>query len=297
MRRRLPSLSSLIAAEAVGRHASFTAASSELLVTPSAVSHQVRDLEAWLGFSLFERSTRAVVMTSAGRSYLTAVSQTLNALEVATTKAVDKQGNRRTFRLQTTDSFASRWLVDRLPDFVFRNPMWPVQISTWEYTEGFRSDEADVAVLYGRGDWPRSLSTLLLKETILPVCSPALIKKNNGAVLLSPLLHDDNLGVTWPEWAAIAKVELTKYLKTDFNGGLHFNHSHLALQSAEKGSGIVLASRPLIQDALEKGKLVAPFEHQIATGFGYYVVQPRERRQRERCRPLVEWLLAMRDHT
>lgn len=292
-KRRLPPLAPLIAAETVARLGSFAAASEELHVTPSAVSHQVRQLESWLGFVLFRRSTRSVALTLAGRQFLEDVSEGLNALEASTAIAMEQAGKMVIARLQTTDSFAARWLVDRLASFQARHPHMSVRVATWEYTEGFRPAQSDLAILYGRGDWSLQHVMPLIMETILPVCSPAVaesLKSRHCKLAQVQLLHDDNLGASWHDWWASAQVASGEYEGVDLRAGLHFNHSHLALRAAEQDSGIVLASWPLVVDALHIGKLVAPFTHRLETGFGYYLVQSPDARIRQRCTPLAEWL-------
>jgi LysR family glycine cleavage system transcriptional activator len=294
LKRRLPPLNSLIAAEVAARLKSFKAASEELHVTPSAVSHQIRLLEGWLGFSLFNRSTRSVGLTEAGARYMRHASQLLDGLEAATREEVERSGQRQTMKVQTTDSFASRWLVARLPDFLSRNPDISIQIVTFEYTEGFRSSEADVAVLYGRGNWPNCKSEMILNETIFPVCSPEILPLHNaggsGAIFSHPLIHDVNLGTSWQEWWRHAGSEVDQDAAMNLSAGPRFNHSHLALQAAECGNGIALASGPLVLDSLQKQTLIAPFNSRISTGFGYYVIQSLDARTQNRCGRFVEWL-------
>lgn len=293
-KRRLPPLGLLITAETVARSASFTAASDELHVTPSAVSHQIRALEQWLGFPLFRRNTRSVSPTAQGRQYLASVSDVLNQLEMTTSEAMEQAGKLIVLRLQTTDSFAARWLVDRLPSFMARHPEMAVRVVTWEYTEGFRSAEADLAVLYGHGELAGAQVMPILPESILPVCAPEVAERarqSEGSRFTYTLLHDDNLGTSWEQWWHSARGELDQYPIIDLQAGLHFNHSHLALRAAEQGSGLVLASWPLVIDALRRRELVAPFQHQFSTGFAYHLVQSPDSRVRDRCRLLSEWLL------
>lgn len=292
-KRRLPPLIPLIAAETVARLGGFTAASEELHVTPSAVSHQIRQLESWLGFPLFRRSTRSVVLTAAGAQYLEGVSGTLNTLEATTAIAMEQAGKLVVARLQTTDSFAARWLVDRLPAFLEQHAGISVRVDTRKYTESFKIAEADLGILYGRGDWPVQHITPLVMETILPVCSAATaskLKKNRNKLASVQLLHDDNLGTSWHDWWQSAQVERSEIEDIGLQAGLHFNHSHLALRAAEQDSGILLASWPLVVDALRCGELVAPFNHQMPTGYGYYLLESPNTRIRQRCKPLADWL-------
>jgi LysR family transcriptional regulator, glycine cleavage system transcriptional activator len=291
VKRRLPPLTALATAEVIARQNSFTAAAEELHVTPSAISHQIRGLEEWLGFPLFRRDARSVSLTEDGAHYLARVSTLLGNLETITSSAMERVGKSRVFRIQTTDSFATRWLVGRLPKFHASWPGHSVRITTREYTDGFRSADSDLGILYGRGVWPGHEVTPLLSESILPVCSRALLQTAEDETLKSNrLLHDDNLGVSWKDWYAFVGISPPPGLNE--GPGLHFNHSHLALQSAEQGNGIVLASHSLVMDALKDGKLVAIGDRALKTDYGYHMVQSREADDLSRNRVLVDWLLS-----
>lgn len=288
VKRKLPPFSSLATAESVAQERTFTAAAEKLHVTPSAISHQIRGLEEWLGFTLFLRDVRSVRVTEDGAAYLEKVSAILNSLETVTLEAMEQAGKQKQLRIQTTDSLASRWLVSRLPSFQEKYPKLSVRIVTREFTEAYRPTDADIAILYGRGEWTNFTSSLLLPEAILPVCSPELLYDDPIEILhKNNLLHDDNLGTTWDDWLSFAGL---KAPLINHEHGLHFNHSHLALQAAEQGAGVVLASLPLIIDALDNNKLIAPFGQRLETGFGYYIVQSLDVDQQKRSQTLVEWL-------
>jgi len=295
VKRQLPPLNSLIAAETAARLGSFKAASEELHVTASAVSHQIRSLERWLGFRLFNRSVRSVGLTEAGRRYLFEISALLDDLSRRTKMEIARSGKGQVLTVQTTDSFANRWLVGRLPGFLKGHRGTSVQIVTFEYTEGFRPSEADMAILYGRGEWPNCHARLLLEETIFPVSSP------NLAALTRPwiegigdhtLLHDDNIGTSWQEWRSFAGDDAVLPGDVDMGAGPHFNHSHLSLLAAERGSGVTLASWPLVIDALNEGTLIALSDKRLTTGFGYYILESTDSATRERCSAFIDWLCA-----
>lgn len=290
-KRKLPPLTGLVAADAVARLSSFSAAADELHLTPSAISHRVRVLEDWLGFSLFTRNTRSVTLTTAGRRYLNAVAKSLSELETMSIHAQTQEGQNQIIRLQTTDSFANRWLVDRLPTFLQNHPDISVQIITREYTEGFRTTEADVAILYGQGDWEGCITTPFMKETIFPVLSPTMSKSTitEDFFQTTPLIHDDNLGTTWIDWWQAASIESGDYGEYESQAGLHYNHSHLALKAAERGDGIALASEPLVMNALDNGQLIKPFGFKLRTEYGYYLLQRYD--NQEFCIKFIDWLL------
>ena len=296
MKRRLPPLNAIIAFEAAARLKSFKAAAAYLLVTPSAISHQVRTLEDWLGTKLFERGGRTTHLTSAGERYVAELTQLLDCLEIVTRNEQERAQRQFVLRLQTTDSFANRWLVARLPRFQQQFPNITPQVLTFHFLEDFRHSEVDLAVLFGAGNWRNSDARLLLAETIFPVCNPSLLKdiahKGRHSLAALPLICDDNLGASWNDWFAVAGEEVAEKSVDECRLGPRFNHSHLALKAAELGDGVALASKPLVMDALNDGKLIAPFTAELSTGCGYYLVLPDGDDVPDRCLPFVEWLCA-----
>lgn len=126
-------------------------------------SHQIRRLEDWLGFKLFERSTRAIALTGAGRRYFNGVTSLLKRLEKITQNETTRLQNKTVITLQTTDSIATRWLIPRLPEIHRSNPELTVKIITNEFHEPFRSQEADIGILIGKGEWQQAYAQLLFK--------------------------------------------------------------------------------------------------------------------------------------
>ena len=296
MKRRLPPLNAVVAFEAAARLKSFKAAGASLLVTPSAISHQVRGLEDWLGAKLFERGIRNIRLTEAGERYVSEVTRLLDELEAVT--RVERERVKQTYilRLQTTDSFANRWLVARLQKFQQDHPEITPQIITYDFLEDFRASEVDIGVLFGRGNWRNGAARLLLEETIFPVCSPELLKdlRCDSGIALSrcALICDDNLGASWENWFGAAKQEVQPDTVAAVRFGPRFNHSHLALKAAELGDGMALASKPLVLDALAEGKLVTPFDTELPTGYGYYLVRPQNGDLPECCGSFIDWLFS-----
>ena len=299
MKRRLPPLNALVAFESAARHKSFKNAGNELCVTASAISHQVRLLEDWLGGKLFERSTRAVELTDFGARYRQAVGLLLDQLEKISGNEVACR--KKVITIQTTDSFAARWLVPRLSEFESLHPDIAVRIVTYDFREGLRSSEADLGILFVTDKKHNAASNrndtrLLFREEIFPVCSPRLITDAVHIDDLSnfTLIHDDNVGVSWQDWLS-ATTEIDSHtINPKTEHGPHYNHAHLALKSAELGNGLVLASNVLTSDAMEKGQLIAPFKKKIVTGHGYCVAQSENPEAEEYCRPFSEWIFSKR---
>jgi len=302
MKRDLPPLNAVVAFEAAARHESFTKAGDELCVTPSAISHQVRALEDYLGVKLFERSVRAVQLTDFGVRYRLQLSALLDRLEKSSTGEIDRRKTRQTITLQTTDSFASRWLVPRLPQFQRLRTDVTVKIVTRDFRDGLRASEADLGLLFisekTRGAGANNNDArLLFAEEIFPVCSPGLLQGVETVRIADlpnfTLIHDDNVGVSWRDWIAAAAGGQTDPADIKTAHGPRYNHAHLALKAAELGGGLVLASNVLAGDALQDGHLIAPFTRKITTGRGYYLVQSHDPQVRARCRPFTEWIVSI----
>jgi len=299
-KRDLPPLTAVVVFEAAARHMSFKRAGDELCVTPSAVSHQVRVLEDWLGVKLFERGARQVELTDFGARYQLELGALLDRLEQSSTGEVDRRKRRKSITVQTTDSFATRWLIPRLSEFESLHSDVTVKIITRDFRDGLRDSEADLGLLLITDKTPGAAANhdarLLFAEEVFPVCAPGLTQdmESIGIDDLSnfTLIHDDNVGVTWQEWIATAAGEQTDTANIKAKRGPRYNHAHLALKAAELGNGFALASNVLAGDALQDGLLIAPFTNKIASGRGYYLVQSQDPEVKALCRPFAEWVMS-----
>src|SRR5208282_736257 len=170
----LPSLNGLRAFEAAARHLSFTRAATELHVTQTAISHQIRRLEEQLGTALFERRTRELRLTREAAAYLPAVQAAFDELRQATAR-LQRPAREGMLTVSTTASLAAKWLVTRVASFQDAHPGIEVRITTSTNLVDFQRDEVDLAVRYGLGNWPGLRTQWLMAEDIFPVCSPALM--------------------------------------------------------------------------------------------------------------------------
>src|ERR1700756_1945513 len=174
MTARLPSLNGLRAFEAAARHLSFTQAASELNVTQTAISHQIRRLEEELGLRLFIRKNRALALTPQARDYLPGVRAAFNDLRLATDRLLRKDDD-KVLTVSTLASLAAKWLLPRLTAFQEAHPGIDVRITTSTALVDFRGGGVDAAIRYGRGNWPGVRAEWLMADDFFPVCSPALL--------------------------------------------------------------------------------------------------------------------------
>ncbi len=291
MARRLPPLNGLRAFEAAARHLSFTRAADELSVTQAAVSHQVKALEERLGVQLFRRANRALLLTEEGQHYLPDVRDAFDLIAGATERMLLHESTGQ-LTVSTTTSFASAWLVPRLSLFRDKHPDIEVRIHADETSIDFARSDVDLAIRYGRGNWPGLKATKLFSETYYPVCSPALLQR--GAPLREPsdlrhhtLLHEDHMTINWAVWLRTAGVT-----DVDATRGTVFNRGSMVIQAAVEGQGVALGRSPLADDDLAAGRLVRLFEVSLVGDWAYYVVCPEVSAERVKIAAFTDWLLA-----
>jgi len=286
---RLPPLTSLEGFEAAARLKSFSLAAEELNITQSAVSHQIRALEAFFQLELFNRVGRSVELTIAGADFLESATQSLTTLA---------KGRRRlSFYYRpgsvvwgATMAFASKWLVPRYNKL----QMWFPDIQPWLFTTDdlyeLESEEVDLAIWFGDGDWHGMEATKLFHDEITPLLSPATypatkIPKTAKALLKMPLLHDERSD-DWLSWFNMMGLE-----DADTVEGAVFSDSGLLLESAAFGQGVALGSLLLGKDLIESGKLIQPFPDTITTKDAYYLVHSSNQTLRPAVEKAKEWLL------
>ena len=289
----LPSLNGLRAFEASARHLSFTLAAAELNVTQAAISHQIKRLEEQLNVQLFVRQNRTLALTRAAQDYLPAVRAAFEDLRRATERLV-RPGRQRILTVSTIPSLAAKWLVPRLIHFHEAHPDIEVRISTTMRSVDLRNEGIDLAIRYGKGDWPGLHADWLMQEHWFPVCSPALMAGNRP--LRRPedladhtLIHVEHYQEAWALWleAAGAPPEIAE------RRGLTFDLVMVALQAAIDGAGVALAGTSFVEVDIAAGRLVAPFDLTLPhKDGGFYIVAPAETAEQPSIALFRNWLLA-----
>ena len=256
--RSLPPLTSLRAFEAVARRSSFKAAAEELFVTPTAISHQIRQLEAHLGLRVLERSPRAVRLTAEGSVLYEATAS--GFAEIARAVAhLRGQQDPAILTLTSTTAFLSHWIVPRLAELRRLLPEVDLRLHASDAIVALRSGGVDVAIRYGKGPFTGVATVPLRDDVFGPVCSPRLGLSKLEDLRQATLIHIDGRQVPvptpdWPHWCAEAGL-----LNVDTQAGVRFPDSTLALQAAIAGHGVAIVSLVLVADAVAAGLLVAPF--------------------------------------
>jgi LysR family transcriptional regulator, glycine cleavage system transcriptional activator len=292
---RLPPLNALRAFEAAARRLSFTKAADELNVTPGAISQQIKQLEDYAGTPLFKRTGRAVTLTDAAAASLPLVRDAFERIAEAG-RILQAPARRGRVMMTSAPSFAAKWLAPRLENFHRAHPGIEAWISADMALTDFAIADADFAIRYGRGQYDGLKSEKLLDETVLPVCSPALLHggdalKRPEDLRLHTLLHDesgenDPSCPDWTSWLGARKV-----LGVDGTRGPRFNQGILVIEAAAAGRGVALAKRAIAAADLASGRLVAPFaDGTTSVAFGYWLVWPKGRHLNPDVRAFIKWL-------
>lgn len=283
---KLPSLNGLKAFEVSARHHSFKLAAEELGVTQGAVAQQVRGLEAELGVKLFERMPRSLVLTGEGRGYFADIRR---AFEIIAQATGDLRPQPLRLTISTTPTFASKWLIPRLPNFTARHPDLDLHILATDRMSGFQADGVDLAVRYGRPPFGPGLATeLLFEQEIIAVCNPALLQhrkppKTAEELADYALLHDAHN--SWPEFIDkhFGRADHASYK------GISFNQTSHAIEAAIAGQGIVLANRDFVARDMVEGRLTQVIQGSLSGPSDFYLVWPRYRKSAA-LETLIAWM-------
>jgi len=298
MNQRLPSLNALRAFEAVARHLSLTKAAQELNVTPAAVSHQVKALEADLQVSLLRRVKGEFVLTETAQTALPVLRAGFDQIAEAARRLRADEA-RHFLTISVGPTFAATWLVRRLGAFKTVFPEIDVRLQTTDVVSDFDRDGVDVGIRYGTGDYPGLAAARLFDEEIYPVCSPQLLR--DGPPLDSPaalarhtLLHVEwsltsakSETLDWQMWLRAAGID-----DIDADRGPRFSHANLALQAAMEGQGLALGSESLTRDDLAAGRLVCPFDVVLPVNFAYHLVYPESTADQPKVASFRDWILS-----
>jgi len=287
MATRLPPLTALRAFEAAGRHLNFTRAAEELHVTQAAVSHQIKLLEGHLGLALFRRAGRKLILTGAGRALLPALGEAFGRIAEAV-EALDAAGQASALSVTLRPYFAMKWLAPRLGRFWQACPRIALSLHHSIEAVDFARSDVDLAVLWGRGDWPGVAAEVLLGGEIAPVCSPALLQgpralHSPGDLRHHNLLHEETRDL-WTRWLAAAGARGVVPAHDTI-----VDDTNVRMEAAVDGQGVALGWIPLLGEELAAGRLVRPFGPALE-GYAYYVVTPPDGLLRPRVRAFRDWL-------
>jgi LysR family glycine cleavage system transcriptional activator len=292
--RYLPPLRALKVFEAAARLESVTAAARELSVSHSAVSQQIRQLEEYFGQRLFQRSGRGIKPTPQAISYLEEIRACLDRIAIASDHLV-RDSNRQILRVNTTPSFAMRWLIPQSSTFQIDNPALDLQITTSIFDDIDQLHEpADFIIRRDVIARPNHVCLRFLDDVSTAVISPDLLgrqpMREPRDLLQVSLLHLKSRPDAWKRWFTAGDVVVPHG-----TAGPFFDHFFLSLQAAINGLGAAIGPYAFIQDDLAAGRLVAPFPDKTVEGPGFYVLCRASAIKERGGRIFLDWLLAAKD--
>jgi len=289
MAYNLPPLTWLRAFEAAARLGNFTRAAEELLITPAAVSYQVRQLEQQLGYPLFDRLHRELKLTRLGQTYLPSVEKAFSDLSIATVSVFGGR-ERKPVRFRCLSSFGHLWMIPRLAVFQSENPGIDVQMISAAWAETLNPDLFEIDVRFGDGTWSDGAVEFLVNDPVITVCHPdlALDSKKSDVEQLSQAVRLDIMGVldTWESFFRLYGHAVAG------RSGLQVDQTLSALELAALGHGHALVLETLANPYLESGRLIRSTNKVITSRHSYYLVTsgPRQALSPE-AQTFCDWLI------
>jgi len=285
----LPSYKFLKTFQVAARLQSFKAASEELFVTPSAISHQIKALEEQLGVALFERGVRALTLTDAGAHYLEHINDIFAKLESVTEELRTRFG-RSIIRLNVPPFFANELLIPRLASFAPVRQNTDIRIETTFSAPSTHPPEADLSIVWGTGPWPGFTVHPLFALRFIAACSPYFLINNpiqkyedlNGKTLL---VHEDRRD-DWERWASglgIDSINANRLIRLDTMSAV--------VLAAEQGIGVALVPSRLSAERFVSGSLVNLFDADFPTNENYVLLHRPEDVAREDLQEFTLWMV------
>ncbi len=285
-RRFLPSLSSLLALEAVDRLGSASAAAEELSLTHGAISRQLKVLETQLDVPLIQRDGVRLKLNPAAAEYCGIVRGLLQDLSRATLK-LKANPTGGSLNLAILPAFGMHWLAPRLREFANRHPEVTVNLSTRLKPFDFGDEDFDAAIHFGQRDWPAVNYLLIATETVMPVCAPDLIGARPAQasdILRYPLLHLETRADAWEQWFNTHGIEVSGLR------GMLFDQFSTMAQAAIHGLGVALLPSYLAQTEIRNGRLICIYGEAVENSGSYYLVWPNARPPRPPLLKFARWL-------
>lgn len=291
MRRKIPSIEALIAFEAAARHQSFTRSADELSLTQSAVGRQIACLEDYIGVPLFNRVKKRLSLTDIGQIYARQIRAHLERIEQDTLAAMSYRGAGGVLEIAVTPTFATRWLIPRLPSFYAMRAHITLNLTTRAEPFMFTDTPFDAAIHFGQPVWPGTITRHLFGEEMTPVCSPRLL---SGSTSLQPeelsnftLLHQSARPDAWRRWFMQAGVHDANCMK-----GQRYELFSMLVEAARAGMGVALVPNFLVLQEVASGELVIPCELSLHNEKAYYLVYPEAKQNCHLLKEFETWLLS-----
>ena len=286
----LPSMSALRSFDAAARHQSFTHAAAELNVSQGAISRQIKEIEWIIGTPLFRRVGRSVRLTNAGKAFADDLARDLRDLSNTVSRAILAGQGDVVIRFAVLPAFGNRWLLPRLPAFSRVHPEVRLSIATRDRPFNLEQERFDLAIHFGKPDWPDADHTILCSETLIAVASPEFCERHavtRSADLASvPLLQLETRPGAWLDWFVdhgIACNHITP--------ALEFDQFAMIVTAAVNAMGAALLPAYLIEPEIRSGTLVQIGSISVTTDNSYYIIRPL-RDENEIVSVFADWMVS-----
>ncbi|MDO6564542.1 LysR substrate-binding domain-containing protein [Amphritea sp. 1_MG-2023] len=285
----LPLLNALKTFVIAGHYLNFTKAAEDLLVSPSAVSHQVKVLEEYLGFKLFIRQNRTLTLTIDGAHLHASLEGPFDQIARALQDTLQNRG-RESLRIALRPFLSSAWLAPRLNSFWGKHSQIEIDLIHNIKMPDFMRDHIDIAIVWGKGDWPGMEAKLLIPGDLTPVCGACLIEqhgrpKSPAELSDHTLIHDEDRSA-WDAW-----LEKSGVGSVNCKANLIIDDTNVRIQSILNGQGIMLGCPTLLRKELDEGVLVQLFETCLDT-YGYYLIYPENIQLTPNMETFIDWIFS-----
>ena len=272
-RRFMPSFAVLRSFECAARHQSFTLAAEELSLTQSAISRQIKELELAIGADLFRRVGRRVELTERGAAFAANLRLDLERISSTVFQAITACDDETVLRIAVLPTFASRWLIPRLPSFEALHPDIRIHLSVRENTFNLVREHFDAALHFGPPVWPDGHLEKLCTEVMIAVASPSLIASHGiidaRHLLETPLIHLETRPLAWNEWFSAAGIK-----DSGMMGGKQYGQFSMVIAGAIASLGAAILPSYLIEAELADGRLKTISDVGLSTHNAYYIATP-----------------------
>jgi len=287
MKRDLPSLNAVRMFEAAARTQSFTKAASELHVTQGAVSRQIALLEGQLDCKLFVRKGPQLTLTEAGMQYRSVVEDALETIRVGTLK-IAKGHEAAKLTISILPSFATYWLMSRMSSLEKALPHISIRLVASHRNVDFSEEpEIDLAIRFGKGNWPEVYWKQITYNELYPVCAPKLAER---ILRVEDLLQQKLIGepLRFDEWQRWFKHNKIKFRPKE---ECTYDDTVIQIQAAQDGLGVILARNDFVRSLEQSGRLVRLFDSSILSDFQFFFVCPPSRMADPNIRAFHDWII------
>lgn len=284
---QLPLLNALKTFIVSAQRLNFTKASEDLLVSPSAISHQIKILEEYLGYKLFFRKNRTLVLTSEGEQLFSKLEKPFQEINHAVVESRTPRGKMR-INLGLRPFLSSMWLTGQLEKFWKSHPLIEIHLIHNLLPPDFQREHINLAIVWGKDDWPDCETVKLVPGNLTPICSAQYLEQygpfdSADQFRNMTLIHDES-NIAWSEW-------LQKKFNTSSTGhnNIYIDDTNVRLQSIRNHQGIMLGCPFLLKSFLDSKELVQLSDVGLED-YAYYLVYPKSLQLSEREVEFVTWL-------